>query len=367
MPATVEQEERAAIQTDGRKWISPADRALAARRTRRTHRARRQDARRGVPRRAAAREDSHRRRRTGRRQDDLRHAEGPRARQARGARRRSWPPTRTRTGFSSGSARTRTSAARSSRTVADAARAELAQRVRDLPLILVDSEDEGGTIEAVAEELARRAAKAPVGADRRLGSDLPSDGDGHRRQSARSSRSRDARAQARGPTIRARASSRRREVSRGWYRNSNERIDPLAAFKESGGIEYGAAVAIAMVNVKGEDDLVDVVVAKNRLGRKDPFRLKLSFVSARFNEVDLPDEDERDAGPPIREGDGSRSLGSFASEPTYEPERGFSRARRQRREVLETIEELLGAGEIAIVEGCFRARPPTWVGKEDDR
>ena len=30
------------------------------------------------------------------------------------------------------------------------------------------------------------------------------------------------------------------EVSRGWYRNSNDRIDPLAAFKESGGIEYAA-------------------------------------------------------------------------------------------------------------------------------
>ncbi len=247
---------------------------------------------------------------------------------------------------------------------ADGARAELSQRLRDLPLMLIDSEDEGGSIEAVAEELAKRAAKSPsvlivdsVQTCRAMGTDVV---DNPRARADLVMLALKRAARQFGHVIVATS-----EVSRGWYRNSNERIDPLAAFKESGGIEYGAAVAIAMVNVKGEDDLVDVVVAKNRLGRKDPFRLKLSFVSARFNEVELPDESGET---PARRFENLKQqvLRLLRKRTDLKSKNAvFRELGGNRREVLETIEELIAGDEIAIVEGCFRARPPAWVGKDD--
>ena len=120
-----------------------------------------------------------------------------------------------------------------------------------------------------------------------------------------------------------------------------------------------------MVNVKGEDDLVDVVVAKNRLGRKDPFRLRLSFVSARFNEVELPDESGET---PARRFENLKQqvLRLLRKRTDLKSKNAvFRELGGNRREVLETIEELLDADEIAVVEGCFRARPPTWVGKDE--
>jgi replicative DNA helicase len=246
----------------------------------------------------------------------------------------------------------------------DAARAELVQRVRELPLMLVDAEDEGGTVEAVAEELAKRAAKAPsvlivdsVQTCRAIGMDIV---DNPRARADLVMVALKRMARQFGHVVVATS-----EVSRGWYRNSNERIDPLAAFKESGGIEYGAAVAVAMVNVKGEDDLVDVVVAKNRLGRKDPFRLKLSFVSARFNEVEP--SDEKDETPARRfENLTQQILRLLRKRTDLRSKNGvFRELGGHRREVLDALDELIATGEIAIVEGFFRARPPAWVDRDE--
>src|SRR5262249_18518642 len=145
---------------------------------------------------------------------------------------------------------------------------------------------------------------------------------------------------------------------------SNERIDALAAFKESGGIEYGAALAVAMVNVKGEDDLVDVVVAKNRLRRQEPFPLKLSFLSARFKEVPMPGDDDES---PVRRLERIktgifkllRKRSDLKSKNAIYRELGGNR-----REVLEIIDELITAGEAALVDGCFRPRPNVRPGRE---
>jgi replicative DNA helicase len=246
----------------------------------------------------------------------------------------------------------------------DVARANLAQSVRDLPLMLVDAEDEGGTVEAVAEELARRAAKGPsvlivdsVQTCRAVGTDV-ADGPRARADLVMLALKRVARQF--GHVVIATS-----EVSRGWYRNSNDRIDPLAAFKESGGIEYGAAIAVAMVNVKGDDDLVDVVIAKNRLGRKDPFRLKLSFVSARFNEVQFPDDD--DQTPARRFENVTQQILKLLRKRTDLRSKNaiFRELGGHRREVLEAVDEMMATGVIAVVDGCFRARPPTWVEKDE--
>lgn len=84
------------------------------------------------------------------------------------------------------------------------------------------------------------------------------------------------------------------EMARGFYRSkkNEERIDPLAAFKESGGIEYGAALALALVNVSADSDAVDVYVAKNRMGSKPSFRIELDRARARFSVIDRPSDEQ---------------------------------------------------------------------------
>lgn len=80
------------------------------------------------------------------------------------------------------------------------------------------------------------------------------------------------------------------ELARGSYRSRStaEQINDLAAFKESGGIEYAAQTALVLRSVPDESSLVDVVVAKNRAYRKDPFRLRLDHASTWLTEVDQP-------------------------------------------------------------------------------
>lgn len=84
------------------------------------------------------------------------------------------------------------------------------------------------------------------------------------------------------------------EMARGFYRSkrNEDRTDPLAAFKESGGIEYGASLALALVSVSAESDQVDVHVAKNRMGSKPSFRIELDRARARFSTIDMPSEEQ---------------------------------------------------------------------------
>lgn len=87
------------------------------------------------------------------------------------------------------------------------------------------------------------------------------------------------------------------EVSRAAYRNKDqaENIDPLAAFKESGAIEYGVGLAMVLVSQAGSSDLVDAVVAKNRLGVGKPrFLLQLNHARAAVTETDQRATDATD-------------------------------------------------------------------------
>ena len=93
------------------------------------------------------------------------------------------------------------------------------------------------------------------------------------------------------------------ELARGAYRSRNaaDRIDDLAAFKESGGIEYGCDFAMVLRSVKDEVDLIDVTIAKNRVGRRPPFRLRLDHARATFAEVPMPDGNDPGATTDARE------------------------------------------------------------------
>jgi KaiC/GvpD/RAD55 family RecA-like ATPase len=92
------------------------------------------------------------------------------------------------------------------------------------------------------------------------------------------------------------------EMNRGGYLAGRASpTDTIAAAKESGAIEFWADLLIGLRSVKGEADLVDVDIAKNRLGVKCELRLRLSFARALLTEAEGPDEDagepkEADAG-----------------------------------------------------------------------
>lgn len=80
------------------------------------------------------------------------------------------------------------------------------------------------------------------------------------------------------------------ELARGAYRSkqSAEQIEDLAAFKESGGIEYGGHVLLVMRTSKGDASLVEANVPKNRVGSKGEFALRLDFETATFTAENLP-------------------------------------------------------------------------------
>lgn len=80
------------------------------------------------------------------------------------------------------------------------------------------------------------------------------------------------------------------ELARGAYRSkdTSEAINDLAAFKESGGIEYGIGLALVLRSRKGSNDLVDASVPKNRFGgEKSAFALRLNFDRASVREDSL--------------------------------------------------------------------------------
>ena len=78
------------------------------------------------------------------------------------------------------------------------------------------------------------------------------------------------------------------ELARGAYRNKNqsENINPLAAFKQSGDIEYAIQFGLTLVSRPGSPDLIDAIVVKNRLGRGKPeFILQLNHDTGDIREV----------------------------------------------------------------------------------
>ena len=77
------------------------------------------------------------------------------------------------------------------------------------------------------------------------------------------------------------------ELARGSYRSTDakDRTDDLAAFKESGGIEYGVTTAIVLRSVKDSPNRVEVSMPKNRLGQQLGFVLDLDRDHARFSEI----------------------------------------------------------------------------------
>lgn len=75
------------------------------------------------------------------------------------------------------------------------------------------------------------------------------------------------------------------EMARSSYRSkrSGDNSEALASMKESGALEYAGSLIIALTT--DGDDVVNVALAKNRLGRRPSFALQLDRERAMFVEV----------------------------------------------------------------------------------
>jgi KaiC/GvpD/RAD55 family RecA-like ATPase len=166
-------------------------------------------------------------------------------------------------------------------------RSRLADRLVDVPLLVLDADLTEATIEDLSEEAERRRGSR---ASLLIVDDL---------QNART-RTTNA---AEGPRAAVDAACRvlkmerkRRhhwtlaisEVNRSMYASSqrSRRTNALAGSKESSAIEYGAHLLLHLEAIDGTD-LVDVRIPKNRLGQKTSFRLKQDRNRCWFAEVPI--------------------------------------------------------------------------------
>jgi hypothetical protein len=78
------------------------------------------------------------------------------------------------------------------------------------------------------------------------------------------------------------------ELARGAYRNKRgaDATNDLAAFKESGGIEYGVHAALVLRSIDGSNTDVHASLAKNRRGTRGAFMLTLDQQIATFADAD---------------------------------------------------------------------------------
>jgi len=152
------------------------------------------------------------------------------------------------------------------------------------------------------------------------------------------------------------------ELARGAYRSNDpsQRTTSLASFKESGSVEYGVDFALVLRSVTGEADLVDVEVAKNRLGSKPEFRLRLDRARALFTEEDKPAKVDREAQRSariIRERAALREavLATIRHNPSLTSKRQVLAAVPKREPaVLNALNLLLEQGHVTLTDGGFR-------------
>jgi KaiC/GvpD/RAD55 family RecA-like ATPase len=165
----------------------------------------------------------------------------------------------------------------------------LASLIAEVPMVLVDSEDASGSVEAIAMML----AAIPTTGPRVLIVDSL-----QTVRAAGTETAKDARERV-DTVVRALQAAREKygflviatcELSRGAYRSRSvaEAINDLAAFKESGGIEYAAQTALVLRSVPDEASLVDVTVPKNRAYKRNPFRLRMDHRTTSFAEIEAP-------------------------------------------------------------------------------
>src|SRR5262249_3790522 len=145
------------------------------------------------------------------------------------------------------------------------------------------------------------------------------------------------------------------ELARGAYRKADDRIDDLAAFKESGGIEYGVHVAIVLRSVQDGDGLVEATMPKNRLGQKKSFRLSLDYRRALFTETTIQEVDEDEAEREKFDARCRKVLAVVRGDSTLTSANQIAnRCGGNKQLILKAVKDLLERGRIRSVNGSLR-------------
>jgi hypothetical protein len=150
------------------------------------------------------------------------------------------------------------------------------------------------------------------------------------------------------------------ELSRAFYRSEAlaKELNPLAAFKETGSIEYSAQTALVLTTPRGHGELVDVTVAKNRGFRKEPFRLEfhqdLSFHETEKKASDDDTEEVAEVSRPL-ERCKAQMLAVLRTEHNIRSKAElYRRVRGQKQVKVEALKEHLERGDVCEIDGCFR-------------
>lgn len=145
--------------------------------------------------------------------------------------------------------------------------------------------------------------------------------------------------------------------------------DVRSAAKESGGVEYGADLLLGLVQDPQDEDLIELIVAKNRIGRLPRLRLRWDRERAMLYELgedenrDATEERERQEDPHAKKRDDKR-------EEVFEMVKrrpGLTRAelrvalKRGRSVVYELIDELISDGRIVEDAQGVGKRSPIYI------
>jgi replicative DNA helicase len=148
------------------------------------------------------------------------------------------------------------------------------------------------------------------------------------------------------------------EMSRAGYRTGKREhdISALAAGAESRALEYAAHLLLGLKPVRGETGIVDIEVAKNRLGPGKPeIRVSLNFETLCFREIDRPLDDEVDREVHKSDALRTRILSAIAKDHELRTVNAVTRAAGARkRDAGSMLRELIEEGAIARVDGVYR-------------
>lgn len=155
------------------------------------------------------------------------------------------------------------------------------------------------------------------------------------------------------------------EMSRAGYRTGKRETDisALAAGAESRAIEFAAHLLVGLKPVRSAAGIVELEVAKNRLGPDKPeIRLRLDFSTLAIREAPRPVDDgverEREKSTALR----ARILAACGAEECRSFGAITRAAAMRRRDGNAVIRELLEEGLLHRVEGVYRPRPPGPIG-----
>lgn len=169
----------------------------------------------------------------------------------------------------------------------DSVKQSFASILEPIPLDLIDADEVEAVVEDVAEKLARRSSdktrilfvdSVQMARGRSTGADM-----GLRERIDSVLRASSLAAKKHGLLVIATS-----ELSRAAYAGNVRPVNDLAAFKESGGIEYGAAVALVIRSSAHDPHVLEIGIPKNRLGSRPSFWVEFDPVRATFREVEAP-------------------------------------------------------------------------------